>query len=107
MKQRTMNTKSLTFAALAAMTLTLQAGTAQAAPMISKPAQYAAQAAVAVNSTSSKQVFNKYITLLQVKGQLRAPSLILMNISMKYPPYQAKPHGASIRECNRRRTSFL
>lgn len=70
MKQRTMNTKSLTFAALAAMTLTLQAGTAQAAPMISKPAQYAAQAAIAVNSTSSKQVFNKYITLLQVKGQL-------------------------------------
>ncbi len=67
MRQITMNTKSLTFAALAAMTLTLQAGTAQAAPMISKPAQYAAQAAVAIDSTSSNQVFNKYISLTTSK----------------------------------------
>lgn len=89
MKQITLHTKSLTFAALAAMTLTLQAEAAQAAPMISKPAQYAAQAAVTVNSTSSNQVFNKYITLLQVKGQLPTAIAYLNKHIDEVSAYQA------------------
>ncbi|MFC5650295.1 hypothetical protein ACFPYJ_14385 [Paenibacillus solisilvae] len=72
MKQLTMPTKTFTFATLAALTLALQAGTAGAAAApAAKPAPYAAAASAgAVNSAASNQIFNKYITLLQVKGQL-------------------------------------
>ncbi|BBH20691.1 hypothetical protein Back11_20360 [Paenibacillus baekrokdamisoli] len=69
MKQLPKHAKSFTLAALAALTLSIQAGTAGAAPTTVKLAPYAVQA-VAADSSVSTQIFNKYMTLLNVKGQL-------------------------------------